>query len=99
MLARPLKGFFRIARVRVSRLNNQSLYHNRDTLIFAKCAICHLNLPDKGGGVNDDQIGDSILWIIDGLFVRFDLRSIALLESASVPDPPPHFAPRALELA
>lgn len=36
MLARPLKGFFRIARARVSRLNNQNLYHNRDTLIFAR---------------------------------------------------------------
>jgi len=34
MLARPFKGFFHIARIRASRLNNQSLYDDRDSLIF-----------------------------------------------------------------
>ena len=35
MLARPFKSLFRIARIRASRLNNQSLYNDRDSLIFA----------------------------------------------------------------
>ena len=36
MLARPSNGFLRVTRIRISRLNNQSLYDDRDPLIFAR---------------------------------------------------------------
>jgi hypothetical protein len=36
MLARPFKGFRRVKRIRVSSLNNQCLYNDRDPFIFAR---------------------------------------------------------------